>query len=158
LTEAVSATSQFLKDGDVLLEENARGERTAYAVKPDGVAIDAAIVVLVNRGSASSSEIFAGAIQDHGRAPIVGEQTYGTGTVLSTFDLGDGSEVYLGTAQWLTPNGRAIRKVGIKPDVVVRLPSDARPLSPSEERGMTADQLAARGDVQLAKAIEILNA
>lgn len=158
LNEAVSASSQFLKDGNVLLEENAKGERTPYPVKPDGLAIDTPIVVLVNRGSASASEIFAGAIQDHERAPIVGEQTYGTGTVLSTFDLGDGSEIYLGTAQWLTPNGRAIRKVGVKPDVVVALSGGARPVSPSEERAMTADQLAARGDAQLAKAIEILGA
>src|SRR6185436_2369957 len=127
LHEAVSATSQFLKDGNVLLEEDAHGARKPYPVVTGGVAIDVPIVVLINRGSASAAEIFAGAIQDAKRGPVVGERSFGTGTVLTPFNLDDGSQIYLGTSQWLTPGGRVIRKAGIQPDVAVQLPSGARP-------------------------------
>ena len=157
LNEAVSTTSQFLKDGDVLLEQNAKGDKKPYHVESGGVATDAPVVVLINRGSASSSEIFAGAIQDHARGQVVGERSFGTGTVLSPFDLGDGSQLYLGVAQWLTPNGRAIRKVGIQPDVPVALAADARALSPREERDLTPNGFAAKNDAQLAKAVALLS-
>src|SRR5262245_52811380 len=110
LQQVVSSASQFLSDGDVLLEENASGERKSYPVQPGGMATDLPVVVLINRGSASASEIFAGALQDHGRGKIVGERSYGTGTVLLPYDLPDGSQLYLGVAQWLTPQGRVIRK------------------------------------------------
>ena len=85
LEQAISVTSQFLKDGNVLLEEDAQGRRKAYAVESGGVATDLPLVVLINPGSASSAEIFAGAIQDHGRGQLVGETTFGTGTVLQPY-------------------------------------------------------------------------
>jgi carboxyl-terminal processing protease len=156
LGQVVASASQFLTEGDVLLEENAKGERKSYPVQPGGLATDLPVAVLINRGSASASEIFAGALQDHARGQIVGERSFGTGTVLLPYDLPDGSQLLLGVAQWLTPNGRAIRKIGIKPDVPVALTGDAQPLSPREERGLSARELLAQQDAQLLKGLEVL--
>lgn len=156
LNQAVSTASQFLSEGNVLLEENAKGDKKTYAVEAGGIATDIPIVVLINRGSASASEIFAGAMQDHERARVVGEKSFGTGTVLSPLDLPDGSQLYLGVAQWLTPKGRIIRKVGIKPDVPVTAAADAVPLSPREAKLMTVNELLMRNDAQLLKGLEML--
>lgn len=158
LEQAVSVTSQFLADGDVLLEEDAQGRRRAYAVERGGVATDLPLVVLINPGSASSAEIFAGAVQDHGRGELVGETTFGTGTVLQPYILDDGSALLLGTRQWLTPNGRLIRKQGISPDHEVILPIEANLLTPEEIESLTGEDVAAAEDTQLLKALEILGA
>ena len=88
----------------------------------------------------------------------VGERSFGTGTVLTPFNLDDGSQLYLGTSQWLTPAGRVIRRAGIQPDVPVAMPAGARPISPREERTLPAAALADRGDAQLTRAIELLSA
>lgn len=156
LDQAVGVTSQFLKEGNVLLQEDANGNREAYAVRDNGVAQDIPLVVLVNRGSASSAEIFAGAIQDHKRGLVVGETTFGTGTVLRPFDLDDGSALLLGTSQWLTPNGRLIRKQGIEPDVIVELSVGADLISPLDLEELTAAELLQSEDAQLLKALELL--
>ena len=158
LDQAISVTSQFLKDGDVLLQEDAQGNRESFPVKPDGVAIDIPIVVLINRGSASSAEIFAGAIQDHQRGQVIGETTFGTGTVLRPFDLEDGSALLLGTSQWLTPAGRLIRKHGIEPDIEVDLPAGADLLSPFDLETLTVPELLDSEDGQMLKALEVLDA
>jgi carboxyl-terminal processing protease len=150
-------TSEFLKNGNVLLQRDADGNEEAYPVRPDGVAQDIPIVVLVNRGTASSSEIFAGAIQDHQRGQVVGEKTFGTGTVLRPFDLSDGSSLLLGTSQWLTPNGRLIRKQGIEPDVVVEIPIDAELISPYTLEELTTADMLNSEDKQVLKALELLN-
>jgi carboxyl-terminal processing protease len=114
------------------------------------------MVVLVNQGSASASEIVSGAIQDAKRAPLVGETTFGTGTVLNTFQLSDGSALLLATEEWLTPSGRVIWHQGIKPDQQVILDPNAEPLVPEAEAGMTAQQLQSSEDTQLLKALSIL--
>jgi len=158
LDQAIRVTSQFLKDGNVLQQEDAQGKRKAYPVKSGGLATDIPMVVLINRGSASSSEIFAGAIQDHNRGPIVGETTFGTGTVLEPFTLDDGSGLMLGTSQWLTANGRLIRKHGIEPDVTVEAPMGTDLLSPGQVKDMTLEALLESEDAQLLKALELLNA
>jgi carboxyl-terminal processing protease len=158
LEQAIKVTSEFLKQGDVLLQEDAEGNREAFPVRKGGVATDIPVVVLVNRGSASSSEIFAGAIQDHKRGLVVGETTFGTGTVLRPFDLEDGSTLLLGTSQWLTPKGRLIRKQGIEPDLVVELPVGASSISPTELKEMTVAELLNSEDAQLLKALETLEA
>jgi carboxyl-terminal processing protease len=158
LDQAIKVTSQFLKDGNVLLQEDAQGNREAYAIEPGGLATDIPLVVLVNRGSASSAEIFAGAIQDHERGTVIGETTFGTGTVLRPFQLDDGSALLLGTSQWLTPNGRLIRKQGIEPDIVVELPVEADLLSPLELESMSATELRNSEDEQLLNALEVLDA
>ena len=119
------------------------------------VATDVPLVVLVNHGSASSAEVFAGAIQDHGRGPIVGEQTFGTGTVLSSWELRDGSALLLGFAYWLTPNGRMIRDGGITPDVMVELPAGTPLLTPERTAGLSLEEVAAQ-DPQLGAAFALL--
>lgn len=158
LDQAINVTSQFLKDGNVLLEEDAQGNRNAFAVEPNGQATDLPLVVLVNPGTASSSEIFAGAIQDHKRGQVVGEKTFGTGTVLQPFTLTDGSELLLGVRQWLTPNGRLIRNQGIQPDVVIELPSGTTLLSPVAVQEMSLADIGASADTQMQKALELLGA
>ena len=158
LDQAVKVTSQFLKDGNVLQEEDADGNITLYPVEPGGVATDIPMVVLINPGSASSAEIMAGAIQDYERAPLVGETTFGTGTVLEPFSLEDGSALLLGTRQWLTAEGRLIRKHGIEPDVEVDLPISTDLIGPEALEEMTVDDLLNSEDAQLLKALELLDA
>ncbi|HRW09927.1 MAG TPA: S41 family peptidase [Caldilineaceae bacterium] len=156
LDQAVAVTSQFLTDGNVLLEADAHDNRTPFPVQPGGLAPSIPLVVLINPGTASSAEIFAGAIQDHQRGQVVGETTFGTGTVLEPFALDDGSELLLGVKQWLTPNGRLIRNQGITPDVEVKLPLGTDLLSPDEVKTMTLDQITGSVDMQLVKALTLL--
>lgn len=158
LQQAISVTSQFLKSGNVMQEEDAQGNRQPFRVERGGVATDIPMVVLINPGSASSAEIFAGAIQDHKRGQLIGETTFGTGTVLQTFNLDDGSALLLGTSQWLTADGRLIRKQGITPDVEVKLPTDGEFLTPALVKELTADKLAQSGDAQLLAGLKALDA
>ncbi len=155
--EAIGVASQFLAAGNVLVEVDAQGERTEYPVRPAGAAPTIPLVVLVNEGTASSAEITAGALQDHQRAKVVGVPTAGTGTVLSIFNLSDGSAVFLGTRAWLTPNGREIWHRGVTPDVTVALPPGALPVLPLEEGRLTPEQLRDRQDVQLLRALAEVN-
>lgn len=156
LDEAIQAASQFLPAGTtVLLEENRDGEREATKARPGGVALEIPLVVLVNENSASAAEILSGALQDAGRATIVGEATFGTGTVLTPYRLRDGARLLLGTEQWLTPAGRLIRGQGIEPDVAVALPADVVPLSPAEAAELPPEALRASQDAQLARALEL---
>jgi carboxyl-terminal processing protease len=156
LNEAVNTTSQFLASGDAMLEKDAQGQTRHLAVRPGGVATAMPLVVLINHGSASASEIVAGALQDAGRARLVGETTFGTGTVLSEFPLSDGSAMMLAIQEWLTPNGRVIWHKGIAPDDTVSLPTGATQLTPEAEKGMTPDQVQASNDQQLLQAIKLL--
>ncbi len=158
LDQAIRVTSQFLPEGNVLLEEDAQGNRNPFPVEPDGQATDLPLIVLVNAGTASSSEIFAGAVQDYQRGQVVGETTFGTGTVLQPYTLQDGSELLLGVKQWLTPNGRLIRNQGIQPDVAVELPTGAVQLLPAEIQEQSLAEISASQDAQLLKAFELLGA
>lgn len=155
--EAIGVASQFLKSGNVLIEQDSQGHRTNYPVKPGGTAVDVPLVVLINEGTASSAEIVAGAIQDQKRASLVGTTTFGTGTVLTLFKLSDGSAIFLGTSEWLTPNGRQIWHHGITPDIQVKLPNGAEPLTPLEEGSMTPQQLQSSQDTQLLRALQLLS-
>jgi carboxyl-terminal processing protease len=113
------------------------------------------MAVLVNGGTASSAEILAGALRDNDRATVIGETTFGTGTVLSEFDLRDGSAILLGVAEWLTPDGDFIRDTGIEPDVKVPLASGTEPLTPSDVHDLSKQEILGR-DAQLSRAFEIL--
>jgi carboxyl-terminal processing protease len=157
--ELVGIASQFLpKDTTVLLEQNREGERTPYKTDEGGVALDIPLVVLVNNNSASSAEILAGALKDAGRAKVIGVPTFGTATVLRTYDLNDGAQVRIGTTQWLTPKGEVVRGQGIQPDELVELPPDVAPLSPAEAALLDTPTLLKSQDVQLVRAIEQLKA
>jgi carboxyl-terminal processing protease len=156
--QAEAVTSEFLSGGVIFIQQDARGRRKDLPVSAGGVATDLPLVVLVDEGTASSAEIFAGAIQDHQRGKLVGTRTFGTGTVLEPFKLSDGGAVMLAVAEWLTPKGRQIWHHGITPDVEVALAEDASPLLPDEEEGMTAEKLATSKDAQLLKALELLKA
>jgi carboxyl-terminal processing protease len=157
LNEAVGVTSQFLGSGNVLLVKDSQGREQAIAVRSGGLATKIPLVVLVNQGTASASEIVAGALQDAHRAILIGETTFGTGTVLNSFPLADGSQVLLATEEWLTPNGRVIWHKGISPDVTVSLASTITPFVPESGSGMTAAQLQSSQDAQLLKAINELS-
>ncbi len=154
--QAVRTASQFMSSGVVYIERDRDGNQKPVSVRGRGSATDIPMVTLVNEGTASASEILAGALQDNGRCQVVGQRTFGTGTVLSLFQLQDGSAIYLGTSEWLTPKGRAIRNNGIEPDIEVPLASDASPLVPGAIKRMTWMQIEQSGDAQLLKAIDVL--
>jgi carboxyl-terminal processing protease len=154
--EAVSTASQFLKSGNVLLEKNALAKIRPVPVQPAGVATALPMVVLINGGTSSGAEIVAGALQDARRAKLVGEKTFGTGTVLQTFPLSDGSALMLAVEEWLTPDGHVIWHHGITPDVVIPLPPEATLLLPATERELTAEKLRESGDVQLLRGLDLL--
>ncbi len=145
VTAARKIASQFIASGPVFWEQDAQGRQIATNTLGDGVATDPSIrvVVLVDGGSASASEIVAGALQDTGRATLVGRQSYGKGTVQQWQELsGQGGAFKLTIARWLTPDKRWINQVGLTPDVEVALP----------------DPVPAGTDPDVDKAIEILGA
>ncbi|HEX7587618.1 MAG TPA: S41 family peptidase, partial [Anaerolineae bacterium] len=148
--------SQFLSSGDVLLEKDAQGQVTHVTVRSGGVATQLPMVVLVNNGSASASEIVAGALQDAHRALLIGDTTFGTGTVLTEFSLSDGSALMLAIQEWLTPSGRVIWHKGIVPDQTIALASGTDALTPEGEKSMTQAQLQASGDQQLLQSLHLL--
>ena len=154
----MAVASQFLSGGNVFVEKNAQGQTTAVPVQPGGVATSIPMVVLVNGGTASAAEIVSGALQDAHRATVIGETTFGTGTVLNQFSLSDGSALLLATEEWLTPSGRVIWHRGLAPDQTVALAPDAVPVFPESEQGLTAEQLRASTDTQLVRALHILTA
>lgn len=154
LDQAEKISSEFLETGKVIyIREDADGDREEIKVKDGAERIKAPLVVLVNQGSASSSEILAGALRDNDRAEVIGKTTFGTGTVLSEFTLSDGSSILLGVAEWLTPDGDFIRESGIDPDIEVKLGKDSDPVTPNEAKDMSADEIL-EGDAQLRRAFE----
>jgi carboxyl-terminal processing protease len=137
----VGVTSQFVGSGDVLQVRDAKGNVDHIKVESGGMALDIPLVVLINQGSASAAEIVAGAIQDAGRGHLIGETTFGTGTVLNQFGLSDNSALLLATGEWLTPKGRVIWHQGIKPDEEVVLDTQTLALFPDEVKTLAADSL-----------------
>lgn len=157
LHEAVAVASQFLPaDSVVVLRQDGDGQVKEELTLDDARRTELPLVVLINQGSASASEIVSGAMQDHGRATLVGETTFGTGTVLNEFGLSDGSAILLATEQWLTPDGRIIWREGIVPDEVVDLTGPVQLVVPETVDELTAEQLTASGDTQVLRAVEIL--
>jgi carboxyl-terminal processing protease len=157
VNEAVGVTSQFVGNGIAYRSVDKSGVETDVPVEPGGVWTHGPLVVLTDGNTASSAEIVTGAIQDAGRGTVVGEKTFGTGTVLGRFDLADGSSLRIGTERWLTRDGRPIWHEGLEPDIVVPLPSDATPLRPDDVKGMSAAELAKSSDSQLLRAIQVLS-
>src|SRR6266508_5221808 len=157
VNELVGVASQFLPEGTtVLLEQDRAGDRKPYKTSAGGAATTIPLVVLVNNNTASSAEILAGALKDAGRARLIGEPTFGTATVLRTFNLNDGAQVRIGTTQWLTPKGQVVRGKGIQPDEVIMLAPDVVPLTPTNAAKLDAQALLRSDDIQLVRALEVL--
>ncbi len=156
LDQAVEMAGYFLEPESVVyIRKDASGEREEIMVEGDPESTNAPLAVLVNENSASSAEILAGALRDNARAPVIGETTFGTGTVLSEFVLRDGSSILLGVAEWLTPDGDFIRDTGIAPDIRVPLEEGTEPLTPEAVRGLSLEETLEK-DAQLRKAYEKL--
>lgn len=142
LNAAIDVASEFIGSGVIVYEQYGDGTRQTFEAKPGGLATEIPMVVLVNEGSASASEIVAGAIQDHARGKLVGVTTYGKGSVQQWIPLSeDQGAVRVTVAKWLTPNDRTIDKIGLTPDAVV-------------ER--TIDDIKAGKDPQLDAAVNLL--
>ncbi len=142
LTTAVEVASEFIGDGVIMYEVYGDGRRDTYNARRGGLATEIPLVVLINEGSASASEIVAGAIQDRDRGRLVGTTSFGKGSVQNWIQLDDNQgAVRVTIARWLTPNERTIHESGLEPDVVVE---------------MTEADIEAEQDPQLEKAIDLL--
>lgn len=132
---------ELLPEGVLFYETGKDGEREEHRVSGAGLATEIPLVVLINAGSASASEILAGAVQDHGRGVLIGEPSFGKGSVQLEHTLSDGSGLRVTTAHWFTPDGRGIDGQGLTPDILIEITQE--------------DQEAGR-DPQLAAAVEYL--
>ena len=150
LEGAVFVASEFLEGGDVVSQENSKGESIPFKVSRKGKLIQMPLQVLINKGSASASEIVAGALQDRKRGKLVGEKSFGKGTIQEAQDLAEGTGIHITVAKWLTPNGRWVNDTqGLEPDVKIEM----------DKQSLRSDDLKEdeTKDPQLDKALELLN-
>ncbi|MCA9370896.1 MAG: hypothetical protein KC680_02970, partial [Candidatus Peregrinibacteria bacterium] len=140
--KGVDLSSMFLEKGKVVSVAHREGEPIHHYASGRPIAPTIPMVVLINEGSASASEILAGALQDNGRATIIGKKSFGKGTVQEVFELPGGTSIRITTARWLTPNGTDLGKEGVHPDIDV---------------DRTKEDIEAEKDPQLDAALELLS-
>lgn len=125
LNDAVFIASEFLRGGVVVIQEDESKNQQALVVSRRGTLLSEPLIVLVNKGSASASEIVAGALRDQKRAKLLGEKSFGKGTIQQAIDVDNGASLHISVAKWLTPAGFWVNKVGIEPNIKVELDSTA---------------------------------
>ena len=141
LNGAVEFGSEFLERGLVVVKQaDAKGSVETYSVNSKGKLLEIPLVVIINKGSASSSEILAGALRDHDRATLVGEKSFGKGTIQEALDLSEGAGLHVTTAKWLLPEGDWV--------------NETKGITPDEE--VLDDEETSEIDEQLEKAIELV--
>lgn len=118
LQESVDVAGQFIENNVIVYERDTQGERE-FRSESGGIATHWPLVVLINQGTASAAELVAGAIQDHQRGILVGQTSFGKGSVQQIFRLADNSSVHITSAEWFTPNRNALEGVGLEPDIVM---------------------------------------
>lgn len=158
VSEAIGVASQFMEEGTTIFQHQAANQ-DPYPVKTvgfDGAWLEEPLIVLVNEGSASAAEIVGGALRDNDRATLIGQTTFGTGTVLTPFEQPDGSIVLLGTALWLTADGNQIWREGVEPDVAVELPTEITVSRPSDAVDTSNMDVEPLDDAQLQAAYDLL--
>jgi carboxyl-terminal processing protease len=120
LKGSINLASEFLSNGVIVKQENYLGEVDTYSVNRRGRLLNTPLAVLIDKGSASASEILAGALQDHDRAQLIGVNSFGKGTIQETEEFPGGAGLHITTDKWLTPNGNWINKTGLTPDMEVK--------------------------------------
>jgi carboxyl-terminal processing protease len=167
VNSAVAIASEFIADGVIFYEVYGDGSKETFESSGSGLATDIPLVVLVNHGTASASEIVSGAIQDYGRAPLVGTTTFGKGSVQYWIPLSnEQGAVRVTIASWITPNERHIHQTGLEPDVQIigisqmtideGFDLDVLEMDPEDIIILGEDEIQTGLDVQLEKAVEIL--
>jgi carboxyl-terminal processing protease len=139
LDESVTIADMFLADGTIVIQRNVDGEERSFTSTRGEFAEDVPLVVLINQNSASASEIVAAAIKDNGRGTLIGQTTFGKGSVQLQYNLSDGSLLRVTYANWFTPDNVSISELGVEPDIVVEVPEEQT-----------------QEDVQLDRAVEFL--
>lgn len=145
LQESINVADEFIGEGVLVSERDADGERSFYATE-GGLGVGLPLAVLVNQGTASGAELVAGALQDYDLGVVIGQKTYGKGTIQQIFPLSDGSSLHITSAEWFTPDGRALSDNGLEPDIAMIPDATGRDVEMGEAVRQLQQRLTAQED------------